>query len=182
MKLGSPTGDFHPISFTPLLGVHKYLKATLRVGAESKRLGFAVLHHMLNLSVFTAGHFRQALAIWRNIMSFEDKLVSAWKELDESRIWKSSYNPPLYGFLRKIGVKTRPGHYRNFSSNFFITFLFFGLLGGLPMWFFIWQHQDILIQMIIIKIIYSATIFGLYMAVYYKLSSRRNNLSQWKQL
>jgi hypothetical protein len=34
---------------------------TLRVGAESKRLGFAVPHHMLSLSVLTAGYFRLAL-------------------------------------------------------------------------------------------------------------------------
>jgi len=42
---------------------NKYLKATLRVGAESKFHGFAVLHRMPSLSAFTAGHFRLALCI-----------------------------------------------------------------------------------------------------------------------
>jgi len=115
-------------------------------------------------------------------MSFKDKFRSAQQELYESGIWKSNSNPPFFSLLRKIGVNNRPGHYRNFISNFFITFFLFGLFWGVPMWFVIWQYQEVSFQIIVGKIIFVSTVVSLYMAVYYKLSSRRNNLSKWEQL
>jgi len=55
---------------------------------ESKRLGFAVLHHMLSLSVFTAGHFRLALCLKDKKQYAETtKVVSQWwpPETDDGR-------------------------------------------------------------------------------------------------
>ncbi len=64
-------------------------------------------------------------------MSFQDKLKATKKELSETKIWKSNYNPPIFVLLRKLGLNIRPFHYSTFPVNFFSSSIWCGLGFGL---------------------------------------------------
>tara|TARA_B100000768_G_scaffold179125_1_gene196167 strand:- start:319 stop:666 length:348 start_codon:yes stop_codon:yes gene_type:complete len=115
-------------------------------------------------------------------MSFSDKLNAAQKELSDSKIWKSNSHPPLFVLLRKLGVNIRPMHYNTFVVNFLLMALMFGGLWGMIMWFTTWEPQNMPIPIAIISSLAGGIVFGLSMAFYYKLSSKKNNLSNWAQL
>jgi len=115
-------------------------------------------------------------------MSFSVKLNAAQKELSTSKIWKSNSNPPLFVLLRKFGVNIRPMHYNTFIVNFLIMSPIFGGTWGLLMWFTSWKSQNMSIQIALIISLGAGLLFGLSMALYYKLSSKKNNLSNWEQL
>ena len=115
-------------------------------------------------------------------MSFQVKLEAAHKELSETKIWKSSYNPPILVLLRKFGLEIRPFHYSSFITNFIITSVWFGCAWGLIMWFTIWQSAKMPILIAFIASLSAGLLFGLTMAFYYKLSAKKNNLSDWREL
>ena len=115
-------------------------------------------------------------------MSYQDKLEAAQKELNETKIWKSNYNPPIFVLLRKLGLNIRPLHYNTFVGNFLFASIWFGVVWGLLMWFTTWQPQNMPIQIALISSLSAGLLFGFFMAIYYKRSAKKNNLSNWQQL
>ena len=115
-------------------------------------------------------------------MSFQDKLEVAQKELNEADIWKSNHNPPISVLLRKLGFNIRPFHYCSFKSNFLTASVWFGGVWGLFMWFTSWQSNGMTIQAALISSFFAGIFFGLFMALYYKRSAKKNNLSDWQTL
>jgi len=115
-------------------------------------------------------------------MSFQHKLERAQKELNEANIWKSNYNPPILVLLRKLGFDIRPFHYCSFKSNFITASLWFGISWGLIMWFTSWKNNNVPIQMAICISLLAGILFGFLMALYYKRSAKKNNLSDWQAL
>ena len=115
-------------------------------------------------------------------MSFQSKLEAAQKELNKTKIWKSNHNPPISVLLRKLGVNIRPFHYCSFISNFLTGLLLFGVGWGLMMWFTFWQANDMPIKIAILTSLFSGLLFGLFMALYYKRSAKKNKLSDWHTL
>jgi hypothetical protein len=115
-------------------------------------------------------------------MSFQDKLEAAQKELNETNIWKSNHNPPISVLLRKFGFNIRPFHYCSFISNFLNASLWFSVVWGLIMWFSTWQSNDMSVQVALITSLSAGLLFGIIMAVYYKHSAKKNNLSGWHKL
>ncbi|PKG76487.1 hypothetical protein CXF86_03220 [Shewanella sp. GutCb] len=115
-------------------------------------------------------------------MSFQDKLEAAQKELSEANIWKSNHNPPISVLLIKLGFNIRPFHYCSFISNFITASLWFGSVWGLLMWFTSWQSSGMTIQAALIGSFFAGILFGLFMALYYKHSAKKNNLSHWHTL
>ncbi|WP_019027757.1 DUF6404 family protein [Colwellia piezophila] len=115
-------------------------------------------------------------------MSFPDKLEAAQKELSETKIWKSNHNPPISVLLRKLGFKIRPFHYCSFMFNFLTSSLWFGGAWGLIMWFTTWQPNDMPIQIALLTSLFAGLLFGLFMALYFKRSAKKNNLSDWQKL
>jgi uncharacterized membrane protein YagU involved in acid resistance len=115
-------------------------------------------------------------------MSFQDKLEAAQKELTEANIWKSNHNPPISVLLRKIGFNIRPFHYCSFKSNFLTASLWFGVVWGFLMWFTSWKNDNMPFQVALFTSLLAGLLFGLFMALYYKRSAKKNNLSDWHTL
>lgn len=115
-------------------------------------------------------------------MSFQNKLEAAQKELNEANIWKSNHNPPIVVLLRKLGFNIRPFHYCSFKSNFITASLWFGIIWGIIMWFTSWKNDHMPIQIAIFTSLLAGVVFGLFMALYYKRSAKKNNLSNWHTL
>ena len=115
-------------------------------------------------------------------MSFQDKFEAAQKELNETEIWQSNYNPPVSVLLRKLGFSIRPFHYCSFISNFLASSIWFSGVWGLIMWFTTWQFNDTPIQFALLTSLFAGLFFGLIMALYYKHSAKKNNLSDWHAL
>lgn len=115
-------------------------------------------------------------------MSYQEKLESALKELDESKVRAPIPRSSVFRLLTKYGINIRPFHYNDFVKNFFIHSIQFALIGGGLMWFFIWQPQDVPITTIANKSIYVGLMFGLLMAFYYKYSALKHNLRKWDKL
>jgi len=115
-------------------------------------------------------------------MTYQHKLEAAQKELSETKIWKSNYNPTIFILLRKLGLKIRPLHYNTFVVNFLSAAVWFSVVWGLVMWFTTWQSKNMPIQIALIISLSAGVLFGLFMAIYYKRSAKKNNLSSWNQL
>jgi preprotein translocase subunit SecG len=50
------------------------------------------------------------------------------------------------------------------------------------MWFTSWKNDDMPIQIAIFTSVLAGVFFGLFMALYYKRSAKKNNLSDWNTL
>jgi hypothetical protein len=50
------------------------------------------------------------------------------------------------------------------------------------MWFSTWQSNDMSVQVALITSLSAGLLFGIIMAVYYKHSAKKNNLSGWHKL
>lgn len=112
-------------------------------------------------------------------MTFKNRLAKAHNELENAGIWRSNYNPPPLGLLRKLGYSIPPPHYRSFLVNFFSHTLFFSLLWGGGMWLFVWQPELIDVRLAC-AITASVSLFvAFFMSVYYKFSAKRHQLSNW---
>ena len=115
-------------------------------------------------------------------MSFQDKLKSAHKEMDEAGIKKSNYNSPILVLFRKLGLNIKPLQYYSFSQSFLITAVWFGIVWGLLMWFTTWQSSNMSGRLALAASICAGVLFGLFMAFYYQRCSKKHNLSKWEQL
>jgi hypothetical protein len=69
-------------------------------------------------------------------MTFEEKHNFAIRELQNTKIWKLNYNPPLTRLLHKLGVKVPLPHYNSFIYNFIAISCFMGLVWGSFMYIF----------------------------------------------
>lgn len=115
-------------------------------------------------------------------MSFEEKYQRAQEELASTNIKKPNANPPIFLFLHKLGVKVPPPHYNHFLGNLLLTGSFFGVVWGLIMYISMWRNQYMPAQTAILTAACAGLFFGIFMAGYFKVSAKKNKLSQWKDL
>lgn len=73
-------------------------------------------------------------------MSFEHRLYAAHKELANKGVQELNYDPPLSRLLRRSGWQLKPPHYERFMINLLTMGLPTGIIWGLFMWFFGWEH------------------------------------------
>jgi hypothetical protein len=112
-------------------------------------------------------------------MNFNRIKHLALNELESKSIGKYNYQPLLYSLLWSIGIKVRPPHYQSFVVNFLITGIFFGLLVGISEWILYGNLVFPLPFNAIRHALTSGVLFGLVMALYYLISSRKNKLTKW---
>ena len=115
-------------------------------------------------------------------MSFQDKLKNAHTEMDRAGIKNSNYNSPILVLLRKSGLNIKPFQYYSFLQSFLITSAWFGSVWGLLMWFTTWQSSSTSGLFALATSVFAGLLFGLIMALYFKRSAKKNNLSTWEQL
>ncbi len=116
------------------------------------------------------------------MQEFEIKQRAALEELANTGIWTINYMPPIYKVFSKIGLKIRPPHYASFIHTCLFSALWFGLAWGLLMWFFLWSGQSMPAWVAVSASIIGGTLFGLGMALYYRRSRLKHNLTPWHEL
>ena len=115
----------------------------------------------------------------RKHMDFSNKTELAFKELENTKIWKSSYNPPYLGLLSLLGLRLRPPHYNSIIVNFLTMSSGFGIPFGSIMWFRFWQSEGMPFSLAIIISLVAGILSGTTMSLYFKISATRNKLSNW---
>jgi len=101
-------------------------------------------------------------------MTFEEKYDFAIKELENAKIWKSNYNPPLIRLLHKMGFKVPFPYYDTFTNNALRMGIFFGTFWGLLMFITTWQQQKTPLIIVLLGSLVAGALFGILMAGYYK--------------
>ncbi len=115
-------------------------------------------------------------------LSFQEKLKKAHKEMDEAGIKRSNYNSAILVLLRKLGLNIKPFQYYSFLQSFIITSAWFATAWGLLMWFTTWQFSSTPVLIALSTSVFAGLLFGLIMALYFKRSAKKNNLSSWEKL
>jgi hypothetical protein len=115
-------------------------------------------------------------------MTFQEKCNFAIKELENAKIWKSNYNPPLIKILHTLGFEVPFPHYNTFLSNALITGSFFGIGWGLIMYFMFWSKQNMPFIAIVAGCIFAGVFFGSSMAMYYKHGFKKYKLTPWQEI
>lgn len=115
-------------------------------------------------------------------MSFEAKKQAAIAELENSKIWRSNYEPPFLLFMWWLGKETRPPHYNSFMRNALSLGSFFAVGWGLIMWLLVWNSTGLSVLAGIGAPLLAGLTFGLIMACYYSFSAKRKKLSRWEEL
>jgi hypothetical protein len=115
-------------------------------------------------------------------MNYPSKLSFALAMLAASGISRSSYEPPLYRLLWRVGLFLPPPHFASFGFNFVFTAAWFGACWGAIMWLLVWSGQDGAGFVAAIAAVAAGVLFGLTMAAYYRYSARKHKLPLWSRL
>lgn len=116
-------------------------------------------------------------------MTFDEHYEIALQELAGSDILKGNYVPPLHKLLRRMGLKVKPPHYASMPANMLTTGIPFGILWAGLMWLFVWEDQvGMSLSIALWAGFFAGMLFGVAMAIYYRASARKHNLSSWVQL
>ena len=102
--------------------------------------------------------------------------------MDEAGIKRSNYNSAILVLLRKLGLNIKPFQYYSFIQSFIITSAWFATAWGLLMWFTTWQFSSAPVLIALSTSVFAGLLFGLIMALYFKRSAKKNNLSSWEKL
>ncbi|MDV6315312.1 DUF6404 family protein [Idiomarina sp. HP20-50] len=115
-------------------------------------------------------------------MSFEERKRAALDELARSKIWQSNYQPPLLLFMWWLRKEAKPPHYNSFLRNTLSFGVFFGFFWGVVMWLLAWRTTGMPVLIAVLGSLLAGGLFGLSMALYYRISARKNNLPKWENL
>ena len=114
-------------------------------------------------------------------MSFEHRLYAAHQELASKGVKEINYNPPLCQLLRKFGWQLKPPHYERFMVNLIAMGLPVGIIWGLLMWFFGWEHE-VSLGYALRQTSFFAIGVGLLMAIAFQIRRRQLKLTPWEAL
>jgi hypothetical protein len=95
---------------------------------------------------------------------------------------RSSYEPPLYRLLWRLGLFLPPPHFASFGFNFVFAAAWFGVLWGAITWPLFWSHMGMSGVAAAILAIAAGVLFGLAMASYYRYAARKLKLPAWSEL
>jgi hypothetical protein len=116
------------------------------------------------------------------VMNFEEKRSFALKELENSGIWKSNYNPPIVQLIHKLGMQVPFPHYNSFIKNALAMGIFFGAVWGLLMYFFVWRYLNTPVAVMVLTPIGAGVFFGVAMAAYYRHGFKKYKLTPWDEM
>jgi hypothetical protein len=105
-------------------------------------------------------------------MNYPSKQSSALAILAATGLSRSSYEPPLYRLLWRVGLFLPPPHFASFGFNFVFNGVWFGAVWGTIMWLLVWSHQSWSGDAAITAVA-AGVLFGLIMAVYFRYSARK---------
>ena len=111
---------------------------------------------------------------------FDARLQEALAFLDGKGLRKSTYAPPLFRLLWKLGAKVPPPHMAGFAFNSLLMGGFFGVFWSLLMWLMLWGRQGMPLVIVAIAALLSGALFGLTMAWYLRYSARKRAIPRWQ--
>ena len=114
-------------------------------------------------------------------MQFNERLQQAFVLLESKGIGKSTYSPPLFRLLWKLGIKVPPPHMAGFGFNALVMGSFFGLFWGLFMWLLLWGRQGMPIWIGATAALMAGVLFGLTMAWYLRWSAKKRGIPTWQE-
>jgi Family of unknown function (DUF6404) len=115
-------------------------------------------------------------------MTNPSKLSSALAMVAATGIGRSSYAPPLYRLLWRVGLFLPPPHFASFGFNFVFSTAWFGVLWGAIMWFSLWSQQGTSSVVAAVEAVVAGALFGLVLAAYYRYGARKHELPLWSEL
>ncbi|WP_316225788.1 DUF6404 family protein [Bradyrhizobium sp. SZCCHNS3052] len=115
-------------------------------------------------------------------MSSPSRLDSALAILAATGMWRSSYEPPLYRLLWRLGLPLPPPHFASFGFNFAFTAAWFGTAWGAIMWIFVWSKVSGSGVVAITGAVVAGVLFGLIMAAHYRYGARKYKLPLWSEV
>lgn len=116
----------------------------------------------------------------RETTGFDARLQQALALLDTKGLRKSTYAPPLFRLLWRLGVKVPPPHMAGFAFNSLVMGGFFGVFWGLAMWLLLWGHQGMPLVIVAVAALLAGALFGLAMAWYLRYWARKRAIPRWR--
>jgi len=116
----------------------------------------------------------------REVTGFDARLQQALSLLDAKGLGKSTYAPPLFRLLWKLGVKVPPPHMAGFALNSLLMGGFFGVFWSLAMWLMLWGRQGKPPVIVAVAALLAGALFGLAMAWYLRYSARKRAIPRWQ--
>lgn len=114
--------------------------------------------------------------------TFEERLIAAEEELEAAGVAPSTSKPPIIRLLRHMGVQARPPHYASFATIFVAFGLAFAVGWGVLMWFLYWSSRGFPVWLMVGGSALAGVLFGLIMALYYRQSRNKLELTPWEDL
>lgn len=111
---------------------------------------------------------------------FDVRLRPALALLDTKGLGKSTYAPPLFRLLWRLGIKVPPPHMAGFAFNSMLMGGFFGVCWSLLMWLMLWGRHGMPLAMVAIAALLAGALFGLAMAWYMRYSARKRAIPRWQ--
>ena len=116
----------------------------------------------------------------RETMEFDLCLQQALALLDAKGMGKSSYAPPLFRLLWKLGARVPPPHMAGFAFNSLLMGGFFGVFWSLLMWLMLWNRQGMPLASVAMAALLAGALFGLTMAWYLHYNARKRAIPRWR--
>lgn len=114
-------------------------------------------------------------------MSFEHRLFAAHRELADKGVSELNYNPPIIRLLRRFGWQLKPPHHERFLVNVLALGLPMGVIWGLLMWFFGWEHEVSLGVALRQGLMFGIGV-GLLMGIIFLVRRKQLKLTPWEAL
>ena len=115
-------------------------------------------------------------------MAFEEKKKKAIALMEEKKMWRSNYAPPLLRLFWKLGGKMPPPPFAPFWLNMLFFAVWFGPLWGVFMWFSTWQSEGYSASGALFASATAGVLFGFFMALFHSWRKRANKLPDWDRL
>lgn len=112
--------------------------------------------------------------------AFNARLQQALTLLDSKGLGKSTYAPPLFRLLWRLGMQVPPPHMATFAFNSLLMGGFFGVFWGAVMWLLLWGRQGMPLAVGAGVALLAGALFGLTMAWYLRHSAVRRAIPRWQ--
>ena len=110
---------------------------------------------------------------------FKLRLQQAFALLDARGVGKSTYAPPLYRLLWRLGAQVPPPHMAGFAFNSLLMGGFFGVFWSLLTWLMLWGRQGMPLTMVASSALLAGALFGVAMASYMRYSANKRAIPRW---
>ncbi len=111
-------------------------------------------------------------------MNFAEKRDAALALLHATGMLPSSYAPPLYKALWKLGVEIPPPHFASFAANTALCGTVFGAIWGVVMWLITWSGK-LPGGAAVAASLFAGLMFGAIMAAYYRHTAQKHGIPAW---